>query len=70
MPSLHPELWAQGCALCRSALESSPEGKVLAAGLAHGIVLLLFLPYSLLATFGLLIYRAVRKARQSLSTSR
>jgi len=61
MISLHPELWAQGCAMCRAALESSPEGKVIAAGLARGILLMLALPYGLMATFAYLIFRAYRK---------
>jgi len=59
--NLHPELWAQGCAMCRAALESSPEGKTLAAGLARGILLMLALPYGLMGTFGFFIYRAYRK---------
>jgi hypothetical protein len=59
--NLYPELWAQGCAMCRAALESSPEGRSIAAGLAHGILLMLILPYGLLATFGFIIYRAYRK---------
>ncbi|PYS38896.1 MAG: hypothetical protein DMG14_15975 [Acidobacteria bacterium] len=59
--NLYPELWAQGCAMCRAALESSPEGKSIAASLAHGILMLLILPYAVLATFGFIIYRAYRK---------
>ncbi len=59
--NLHPELWAQGCALCRAALESSPEGKTIAAGLARGILMMLVLPYGLMMTFGIIIYRAFRK---------
>jgi len=47
--------------MCRAALESSPEGKTIAAGLAHGILLMLALPYGLMATFGFIIYRAYRK---------
>ena len=47
--------------MCRAALESSPEGRTIAAGLAHGILLMLVLPYGLLATFGFIIYRAYRK---------
>lgn len=54
-------LFAQGCAMCRTALESSPEGKVLAASLAHGILLLLFLPYAILGTIAFVVYRAYRK---------
>jgi hypothetical protein len=61
MINLHPELWAQGCSMCRAALESSPEGKTIAASLANGILLMLVLPYGLMATFGFFIYRAYRK---------
>jgi hypothetical protein len=59
--NLHPELWAQGCSMCRAALENSEEGKTIAAGLANGILLMLILPYGLMATFGFIIYRAYRK---------
>jgi hypothetical protein len=58
---LNPELWAQGCAMCRAALESSPEGKAIAAGLARGILMMLVLPYGLMMIFGIVIYRAHRK---------
>src|SRR5262249_39575276 len=61
MINLHPELWAQGCAMCRAALESSPEGKTIAAGLAHGILMMLVLPYGLMAPFGFIISRGHRK---------
>jgi len=47
--------------MCRAALESSPEGKTIAAGLARGILMMLVLPYGLMATFGFIIYRAYRK---------
>lgn len=59
--TFHPELWAQGCAMCRAALESSPEGRTIAAGLARGILMMLVLPYGLMITFGIVIYRAYRK---------
>jgi hypothetical protein len=61
MIDLHPDLWAQGCAMCRAALESSPEGKTIAASLKNGILLMLILPYGLMATFGFIIFRAYRK---------
>jgi hypothetical protein len=61
MIELHPDLWAQGCAMCRAALESSPEGKAIAAGLARGILMMLVLPYGLMTIFGFVIYRAYRK---------
>ena len=47
--------------MCRAALENSPEGKSISTGLAHGILLLLILPYGLLATFGFILFRAYRK---------
>jgi hypothetical protein len=61
MFGFHPELWAQGCAMCRAALENSPEGRAIAASLSHGILLMLILPYCLFGTFGYFIYRAYRK---------
>jgi hypothetical protein len=62
--NLHPDLWAQGCAMCRAALESSAEGRAIATGLAHGILMLLVLPYGLFAVFGFFIYRGYRKKVQ------
>ena len=59
--NLHPDLWAQGCSACRAALESSPEGKTIATGLARGILMMLALPYALMGTFGFILYRAHRK---------
>jgi hypothetical protein len=56
--------FAQGCSMCRSALESSPEGKLLASSFAQGIVVMLVLPYALFGTFGYLVYRAFRKQRK------
>jgi hypothetical protein len=61
MFNLHPELWAQGCAMCRAALENSPEGRTIAASLAHGILMMLALPYGLMAVFAFVIFRAFRK---------
>ena len=59
--ALESSVWSQGCAMCRSALESSPEGKVLASSFAHGILLLLFLPYIIFATISWVVYRAYRR---------
>jgi hypothetical protein len=59
--NFHPDLWAQGCAMCRAALESSPEGKTIATGLARGILMMLVLPYGLMGTFGFILYRGYRK---------
>jgi hypothetical protein len=51
--------WSQ-CSMCRTALESSPEGKVLASSFAHGILMMLFLPYIIFGTVGYVVYRAYR----------
>ena len=51
--------------MCRTALESSPEGRFLASSFAHGILLLLFLPYVIFGTLIFAVYRAYRKKRKS-----
>ena len=53
--------FAQGCAMCRAALEQSAEGRLVASSFAHGIIMMLVLPYALLGIFGVIIYRAFRK---------
>ena len=53
--------FAQGCSMCRAALESSAEGRLVASSFAHGILLMLVLPYLLLGIFGIILYRAYRK---------
>jgi len=53
--------FAQGCAMCRAALEQSAEGRFVASSFAHGIIMMLVLPYALLGIFGVIIYRAYRK---------
>ena len=65
MLNMHPELWAQGCAMCRAALENSPDGQTIGASLANGILLMLVLPYGLLMIFGFIIYRAWKKSKES-----
>ncbi|PYS20080.1 MAG: hypothetical protein DMG11_30615 [Acidobacteria bacterium] len=52
--------WGQ-CSMCRTALESSPEGKFLASSFAHGILMLLFLPYIIFGTIATVVVRAYRK---------
>ena len=47
--------------MCKAALENSVEGRVLAASLAHGILLLLFLPYIIFGTIAFVVYRAYKK---------
>jgi hypothetical protein len=53
--------FAQGCAMCRAALESSAEGRLVASSFAHGILLMLILPYVLFGIFGFVLFRAYRK---------
>ena len=53
--------FAQGCEMCRAALEQSAEGRLVASSFAHGIIIMLVLPYALLGIFGVIIYRAYRK---------
>jgi hypothetical protein len=57
----HSNALAQGCAMCRTALESSPEGRLLAGSFAQGILMLLFLPYLIFGTIAFAVYRAYRK---------
>jgi len=59
--ALQVPAWAQGCAMCRTALESSPEGRVMASSFAHGILMMLFLPYIIFGTISFAVYRAYRK---------
>lgn len=61
MMAFEASAWAQGCSMCRSALESSPEGRILASSFAQGILMMLFLPYALVGTFGYIVYRAFKK---------
>jgi len=47
--------------MCRAALESSAEGRLVASSFAHGILMMLILPYVLFGVFGIIVYRAYRK---------
>lgn len=58
---LDASAFAQGCAMCRAALESSAEGRLVASSFAHGILMMLILPYVLFGVFGIIVYRAYRK---------
>jgi hypothetical protein len=58
---LETSAFAQGCAMCRAALENSAEGRLVATSFAHGILLMLVLPYVLFGIFGFVLYRAYRK---------
>jgi hypothetical protein len=53
--------WAQGCAMCRTALENSPEGKALAGTFNYAILFLMGMPYALFGAVGFAIYRAYRQ---------
>ena len=49
------------CAMCKQALTKSEEGQRLVSGMNAGILFLLAVPFALVGTFGLLIYRAHRR---------
>ena len=52
---------AQGCSMCRSGLENSPDMKGLAPNINRGILFLMGVPYVLFGTVGIVVYRAHRK---------
>ena len=54
------------CSMCRTALESSEEGKALAQGLNKGILFLLFTPFMLFGTVSVFVYRSYQKRRRGL----
>jgi hypothetical protein len=51
------------CSMCRTALENSPEGKGMAEHFNKGILFLLAIPYALMGTIGVVVYRAHRKKK-------
>ena len=51
------------CSMCRTALESSPEGKGMAASFNRGILFLLGIPYIMVSTVGVVVYRGYRKKK-------
>ena len=51
------------CSMCRTALENSPEGQGMAWSFAKGILFLLAIPYALMGTIGIVVYRAHRKRK-------
>ena len=53
--------WAQGCAMCKTALEQSPEGQQLAKSFDYGILFLMGVPYAMFGTAGFVAFRAYRK---------
>ena len=53
--------WAQGCAMCKTALEQSPEGRAMARSFDYGILFLMGIPYFMFGTAGIAVYRAYRR---------
>lgn len=53
--------FAQGCAMCKTALENSPEGRALAKSFDYGILFLMGIPYAMFGAAGIVVYRAYRK---------
>ena len=49
------------CAMCVTALENSPEGRGMAASFNRGILFLLAVPYAILGTVGVVVFRAHRR---------
>ncbi|MBI2822449.1 MAG: hypothetical protein HYX74_09510 [Acidobacteria bacterium] len=62
-----PETAAAQCAMCRTALISSPEGQQMAASFNQGILFLLGAPFAVVAAIALLIYRARASGRRLLA---
>jgi len=56
--------WPQ-CSMCRTALESSAEGRALAGSFRQGILLLLATPYVIFGAVGIAIYRARKRKSRS-----
>ena len=52
--------WSQ-CAMCRTALQNSPEGQAIAEGFRQGILFLLAAPYAILGGIAIGVIRAFRK---------
>jgi len=52
--------WSQ-CAMCRTALENSPEGQAVAQGFRYGIIFLLAAPYAILGSIAIGVVKAFWK---------
>src|SRR5262245_60771149 len=52
--------YAQGCAMCKTALEQSPEGRQMAKSFDYAILFLMGFPYAMIGAAGIAIYRAYR----------
>jgi hypothetical protein len=55
--------FAQGCSMCRTALENSPEGREMSTHFNRGIMFMLTVPYIVFSAFGIVLYRAHRKKK-------
>jgi hypothetical protein len=60
MLTLEATGWSQ-CAMCRAALESSPEGQQMAEGFRQGILFLLAAPYAIMGGISYAIVKAYKK---------
>ena len=65
---LETSVMAQGCAMCRTALENSPEGRALAGTFNYAILFLMGIPYVLFGAAGIAIYRAYRQRSKKNAT--
>jgi hypothetical protein len=54
--------WSQ-CAMCRTALENSPEGQAIAQGFRQGIIFLLAAPYVIMGGISYGLVKAYKKQR-------
>ena len=54
--------WSQ-CAMCRTALQSSPEGQAIAQGFRYGIIFLLAAPYAIMGGISYGLVKAYKKKR-------
>ena len=60
---------AAQCAMCRTALSESPEGRQLASGFNHAILFLLPFPYLVFGTLAAVIWLSRKKTPADSPTS-
>ena len=57
---------ALGCPTCKDGVaESDPEGMNLARGYFYSILIMLAMPFTLVGSFGIYVWREMRRQRQS-----
>lgn len=56
--------WSQ-CAMCRTALQNSPEGRAVAEGFRYGIIFLLAAPYAIMGSIAVGVVRWFRNKDRS-----